>query len=262
MCGSCLTFCPRPYTGLLPLSPGTGEPILLIPGFLAGDWTLRVMAGWLNRLGYQSYLSGIDWNVDCPNRTGELLGWRVDHILQETGQPLTVIGHSLGGMLARFLGATYPTKISSVIAIGSPLSPPVKVNPIVLVASHVLYPIRRVRGRVPAECGSLECSCQFQQTTFGPFPSRVHFASIFSKDDEIVAWHSSVDPEGQNLEVPGKTPGADCESLCLSGPAPGPGRGGRRIRWHRGTARCQRTGGRRRQHGLRTTASLARPISD
>lgn len=187
-----------------PLSPGTGEPILLIPGFLAGDWTLRVMAGWLNRLGYQSYLSGIDWNVDCPNRTGELLGWRVDHILQETGQPLTVIGHSLGGMLARFLGATYPTKISSVIAIGSPLSPPVKVNPIVLVASHVLYPIRRVRGRVPAECGSLECSCQFQQTAFGPFPSRVGFASIFSKDDEIVAWHSSVDPEGQNLEVPGK----------------------------------------------------------
>ena len=85
-----------------PLRPGGGEPILLIPGILAGDWTLRVLAGWLGRLGYRSYLSGIDWNVDCPNRTGELLRWRLDHILQETGQPLTLVGHSLGGMLARF----------------------------------------------------------------------------------------------------------------------------------------------------------------
>ena len=195
---------PSPIYRDPPLRPGNGEPILLIPGFLAGDWTLRVLAGWLDRLGYRSYLSGIDWNIDCPNRTGELLGWRVDHILQETGQPLVVIGHSLGGMLARFLGATYPTKISTVVALGAPLTPPVQVNPIVLVASHVLYPIRRIRGRVPPECGSLECECQFQQTAFGPLPARVGFASIFSKEDEIVAWHSSLDPEGHNLEVPGR----------------------------------------------------------
>lgn len=187
-----------------PLRPGGGEPILLIPGFLAGDWTLRVLAGWLGRLGYRSYLSGIDWNVDCPNRTGELLRWRLDHILQETGQPLTLVGHSLGGMLARFLGAAHPAQVSGVIAIGSPLTPPVEVNPIVLLASQVLYPIRRLRGHIPPECGSLECTCQFQQTAFGPLPAGVDFASIFSKEDEIVAWHSSLDPQGHNLEVPGR----------------------------------------------------------
>lgn len=35
---------------------GKGESILLIPGFLAGDWTLMVMAGWLGRVGYRPYL--------------------------------------------------------------------------------------------------------------------------------------------------------------------------------------------------------------
>jgi hypothetical protein len=49
---------------------GTGQPILLIPGFLVGDWSLQVMAGWLRRMGYRPYLSGIDWNVSPPARMG------------------------------------------------------------------------------------------------------------------------------------------------------------------------------------------------
>jgi triacylglycerol lipase len=183
---------------------GNGEPILLIPGFLAGDWTLRVMAGWLNRLGYRTYLSGIDWNIDCPNRTGELLRWRLDHIIKETGQPITAIGHSLGGMLARFLGTRYSGKVSSVISVGSPIHLPVTVNPLVLFTSHALYPLRRLRGNVPPECGSLECQCQFQQSVFSPLPSHITCTSVFSKEDEVVAWHSSIDPASQNLEVSGR----------------------------------------------------------
>jgi triacylglycerol lipase len=49
---------------------GTGQPILLIPGFLVEDWSLQVMAGWLRRIGYRPYLSGIDWNVSPPARMG------------------------------------------------------------------------------------------------------------------------------------------------------------------------------------------------
>jgi hypothetical protein len=162
------------------------------------------MAGWLGRLGYRAYLSGIDWNIDCPNRTGELLRWRLNHIIKETGQPITVIGHSLGGMLARFLGARYSGKVSSVISVGSPIHLPVEVNPLVLFTSHALYPFRRLRGNVPPECGSLECQCQFQQSVFSPLPSHIACTSIFSKKDEVVAWHSSIDPASQNLEVSGK----------------------------------------------------------
>lgn len=38
---------------------GDGSPVLLIPGFLAGDVTLAVMHGWLRKIGYRSYRSGI-----------------------------------------------------------------------------------------------------------------------------------------------------------------------------------------------------------
>ena len=47
---------------------GDGLPVLLMPGFLAGDMSLGVMAGWLERIGYDPHGSGMVFNVDCSNR--------------------------------------------------------------------------------------------------------------------------------------------------------------------------------------------------
>ena len=47
---------------------GDGMPALLMPGFLAGDTSLSVMHGWLERMGYAPRASGIVFNVDCSNR--------------------------------------------------------------------------------------------------------------------------------------------------------------------------------------------------
>lgn len=100
---------------------GKGQPVLLIPGFLAGDWTLGVMAGWLSRIGYRPYLSGIDCNVGCPSKTAELLGWRLAHIVRETCSPVVVVGHSLGGLLARLVGTHFPESVCHVVTLGSPI---------------------------------------------------------------------------------------------------------------------------------------------
>lgn len=185
---------------------GQGQPILLIPGFLAGDWTLTRMAGWLNRLGYHAYFSGIDWNVDCPNKTGEKLQWRIEHISKETPGPLIVIGHSLGGLLARFLGANFPEHVSQVVALGSPLnvSSPESVHPFVRSAFQLLEPLRRLRGQPFLRCGSTECTCRFAKTAFTTLPSTVQFTSIFSKSDEVVDWRAAIDPNGDNIEVSGR----------------------------------------------------------
>ena len=186
------------------IQEGHGEPVLLIPGFLAGDWTLRVMAGWLNRIGYRAYFSGIDWNVDCPNRTAEQLQWRLEHISAESDAPLIVIGHSLGGVLARFLGVNFPDKILHIITLGSPLSRPLRVHPLVLFASRMLQPLRRARGDVAPQCGSPSCACHFTQSIFSPLPPGVGFTSIFSKQDEVVEWQSCVQGDGKNREVTGR----------------------------------------------------------
>src|SRR3981081_1825329 len=38
---------------------GEGRPVLLIPGFLAGDQTLLTMQAWLRRMDYKPQLPGI-----------------------------------------------------------------------------------------------------------------------------------------------------------------------------------------------------------
>jgi triacylglycerol lipase len=182
---------------------GNNQPILLIPGFLAGDWTLWTMAGWLNRLGYRAYFSGLDWNVDCPNQTGERLQWRLDMIMQETEQPVTIIGHSLGGMLGRFLGTNFPDKIRHVIALGSPIDGSMRVNPLVPFAFRTLQTLRKNQRPRTLACGSHQCTCRFAQSMFAAFPDHVGFTSIFTKQDEVVDWHACIDTKRQNWEVSG-----------------------------------------------------------
>ncbi len=190
-----------------PPMAGGGQPILLIPGFFAGDWTLLRMAGWLNRLGYQTYFSGIDWNVDCPNKTSERLRWRLEYIARETNNArVTVIGHSLGGLLARFLGANFADQVRHVVALGSPLQLNTQggVHPLVRSTFALLGPLRQARGGVEQRCGSPDCTCRFAKTAFSALPPNVRFTSIFSKSDEIVDWRSAIDLQGDNLEVSGR----------------------------------------------------------
>ena len=44
---------------------GRGRPVLLIPGYLSGDLTLALLAGWLRRAGYRAGHTGMRLNVDC-----------------------------------------------------------------------------------------------------------------------------------------------------------------------------------------------------
>ncbi|MGE0826157.1 MAG: esterase/lipase family protein [Candidatus Binatia bacterium] len=184
---------------------GKGQAVLLIPGFLAGDWSLLQMSGWLNRIGYRTYFSGIDWNVDCPNNTAKKLQWRLEQLTAESVGPLAVIGHSLGGLLARFLGANFPAQVRHIIALGSPLdvSTPDRVHPMVQVAFQLLAPLRARGDPAFRACGRPTCSCHFAQTAFSPLPSAVRLTSIFSKQDKVVDWRASVDPDGDNIEVSG-----------------------------------------------------------
>jgi pimeloyl-ACP methyl ester carboxylesterase len=101
---------------------GDGRPVLLIPGFLAGDWTLRVMDNWLNRVGYRSHLSGILFNVHHSERLLAGLRRKVSEIQKEAGFRVTLVGHSRGGLLAKVLAQRRPQLVEQVIGLGSPFS--------------------------------------------------------------------------------------------------------------------------------------------
>ena len=101
---------------------GDGRPVLLIPGFLAGDWTMRVLDAWLGRVGYRSHLSGILLNVHHSERMLSGLRRRVAEIQKEAGSRVTLIGHSRGGLLAKVYSQRKPDSVEQVIALGAPLA--------------------------------------------------------------------------------------------------------------------------------------------
>jgi len=88
--------------------------------------------------------------------------------------------------------------------VGSPITPPLRVHPLLLAASRLLQPVRRARGAVARQCGTLHCPCRFSQVLSSSLPSGVGFTTIFSKQDGVVDWRCCVDRHGQNREVTGQ----------------------------------------------------------
>jgi pimeloyl-ACP methyl ester carboxylesterase len=183
---------------------GDGRPILLIPGFTAGDWSLGTLARWLNRIGYKSYLSGIDLNVGCPRRKVELVGWRIEKIARESGQRVTLIGHSLGGVLARAIAATNPAAVREVIALGSPIRNGwTGVHDQLRPTLQAIQSFWQTFSSAPENCGTPECPCGFADAVLAPTPERSRFSSIYTRRDEVVQWQACIDDAGMNFEVSG-----------------------------------------------------------
>ena len=182
---------------------GRGEPVLLIPGFFAGDWMMAPMARWLMRVGYRPYLSGIDLNLGCPREQARRLHWRLSDIFNDVGAPVSIIGHSLGGVLARTLGRTVPHMTARVVAIGAPTrcdwaAMNLRLRPMMESATAFW----RTMIGAPAGCGTARCVCGFFADTQASVVADV--TSIYSRRDEVVDWRSCVDGRERAFEVGGR----------------------------------------------------------
>jgi hypothetical protein len=66
--------------------PGGGRPVLLIPGYLAGDGSLGLMTQWLRRAGYRTRSSGTRFNVDCSAVAVERIEERLEGLVERHSQ--------------------------------------------------------------------------------------------------------------------------------------------------------------------------------
>jgi triacylglycerol lipase len=183
---------------------GNQEPVLLVPGFMAGDALMLELHRWLRRIGYRSYLSNIVWNTDCPDRTARSLANRVRGIRAHTGMNVRIIGHSLGGMLAKSLIQDHPEMIDRIITLGSPFRSLVKAHPAVVGIWDRLKSTRSgVVGRnLKASCGTGHCLCDFVRNLLQPQSRTVPQYAIYSRKDGVADWSSCVeDDPNANTEV-------------------------------------------------------------
>lgn len=99
---------------------GDGHPVLVVPGFLVSDWTTKPMRVFLRWLGYPAYRWRLGRNVGPTEDAVTGLQWSLDRLTETHGQKATVIGWSLGGIIAREVGRINPDKVRQVISLGSP----------------------------------------------------------------------------------------------------------------------------------------------
>src|SRR4051794_10726054 len=79
------------------MADGRGRPVLLIPGFLAGDGSLSMMGGWLKRAGYRPSRTGIVSNVNCAGVLLPRLEERLERLVELQGKRGRGGGQRRGG---------------------------------------------------------------------------------------------------------------------------------------------------------------------
>jgi pimeloyl-ACP methyl ester carboxylesterase len=166
---------------------GDGDPVLLVPGFLAGDGYFFELRGWLRRIGYRTYASGIDRNVGCPDGRARDLVRRVREIHRETKRAVTIVGHSLGGMIARSVAERASGAVRRVVTLGSPFRG-VRAHPLVLNAAAALAaggPGSDSCG-ASARCMTSACTCPFARLVRDPDRATCDRRAIYSQFDGVV----------------------------------------------------------------------------
>jgi pimeloyl-ACP methyl ester carboxylesterase len=185
------------------LRRGDGPPVLLIPGYLAGDGSLAPLAHRLRGLGYAPQHAAIAANVDCATRTADRLVERLKTITDAHGQRAVIVGHSLGGVLGRLLAVRRPDVVGGVVCLGSPLVDLRAVHP--LVWTHVrlvsMLGDLGVPGLLSRGCLDGTCCADSRDLMQSPFPADVGFVSIYSRSDGVVHWRSCLDAAAEHVEV-------------------------------------------------------------
>jgi pimeloyl-ACP methyl ester carboxylesterase len=130
---------------------------------------------------------------------------RVAELTTRYGEPISIVGWSLGGIYARELAKTSPQQVRQVITLGSPFGD-------VSRPSNLSRMFRSVRGNPGRERIN-----QFARALRQP-PAEVPSTAIYSRSDGIVHWSACLEietPHTDNIEVPGSHLGLGVNPLVL-----------------------------------------------
>lgn len=184
---------------------GDGRAVLTIPGFLAGDMSLRPLRLWLERIGYRPRRSGMAVNVDCADHAVDELERRLLAAYHATGRRVALIGHSRGGHFAKALARRRPELVATVVSMGAGLDDPFAIS------RATAAMVERARRRVHARderyeshgCFTRDCVCTFGEHFRATFPGDVPLTSIWTDGDGVVHPPACQVGYSRNVEVRG-----------------------------------------------------------
>ncbi len=195
----------RPFLPLLPR--GDGHGVLIVPGFVQDEKAVIPLQKALRRLGYQSQTWDQGRNLGFSKAALASLRAQVEGVAQSTGNRVSIIGWSLGGIFARELAFEIPDELRLVITLASPFGR----NPH---ASNMRWLYDLMTKSKVDEIDD-EMVLRIRQPL--PVPS----TAIYSRADGIVAWETCVDEllcdTNENVEVLGSHSGLgfNVQVLCV-----------------------------------------------
>lgn len=180
---------------------GNGAAVVTIPGFMCSDLYTNCLTNWLRRIGYRAYPSGLERNNDCIEKILVQILTTIERAAAETGGKVHLIGHSLGGVLARIAAIQQPELIASVMTLASPFRG-------VRAHWYVLWLAQRVRQRLQHKdaphCFTGFCHCPSVSALQKTLPMTVPHYAVYTKTDGIVDWQTCIhDDPLYNAEVMG-----------------------------------------------------------
>ncbi len=157
----------------------------------------------LRRNGLRTYRAQIRVNVGCTREAADRLERRIETIAIKRNRKVSIVGHSLGGMLARGLASRRPDLIEGIVSMGSPVLAPGAIHRVLAWDAEMLARLTRVgfRGMMGADCFGGDCArLSFEESQL-PIDPEVAFTAIYSKRDGIVDWRACLDPDARQVEV-------------------------------------------------------------
>lgn len=171
------------------LPQGRGHPIMLLPGFGTSERAMGLLAKRLRALGYVVRQWGQGKNHGAVHKLVPPLKARISEWSAQLGQPISLVGWSLGGYMAREIARDIPQAVAGVVALGSP---------VVGGPKYTLTAKQYVKKGFDLDAIERDVAAR------DSVPIQCPVTMIFSRIDGVVSWPATIDrvtPQARHMEA-------------------------------------------------------------
>ncbi len=173
------------WPGLTSVRRGAGAPVVVLPGYGAGDLSTTPIRTYLSAVGFA--VRG--WELGRNGGDVEALLPRVVEAVtrasERAGRPVSLVGWSLGGVFAREAAREMPDAVAKVVTFGTPV---------------IGGPKYTLVGARYAELGYDLDAIEAAVAKRHRIPIRAPVTAIYSRNDGVVAWRACIDPWTPGVE--------------------------------------------------------------
>jgi hypothetical protein len=164
---------------------GSGEPVVVLPGFMADDLSTFLLRTFLSSIGYRVSGWGLGRSIGRMLDFLEPMVERIESKGGESGTPVKLVGWSRGGVLSREIARDRPDLVDQVVTLASPVKGGASAT--------------SIRSLVEQQTGLDAEALRSLMRQRNERPIDVPITALYSKTDGVVAWQACIDNTNPNV---------------------------------------------------------------